>query len=763
MLAAPSAAAAAAAVLMVVLVSTLGTLVVAQSTSTTTTTGSPAAPGCAYTEWSPFGACAVQSDECVRVRVRSVLAATNTPATTTNATSTAAPCTNTNHVESCDPQSCAEEWCSLGEWSEWSPCSVSCGDGGMQFRSRRINTIPNVTCPHLQGEELQQTQPCPVIECPTPEVVAENGDLYLTVPDGNAVYFKEGDIVTSLDTLRDEIAMAVDELGDHQSGQLDLVRQFAADEIGLLRTAINDKAAQTLRTAKAYTDVAAADLEFNITAAAERLDGRIDTVQGRFLRELALLEDLVAHNLTVIDDKHGDGHESQAALITDLLADLADVQEDVASLVMSKADAADVQSEHASIRQELNAAVGTLNNRIDAIMTGLLPSTIAKPTAAATRSAVTITWQAPPSALPIIGYTIFYTVADGDEQEAEVPGDTTTFELTNLESGQSCTLAVAATNGLGAAPQRSTAVTVATSGLVAARRYHCQPGAWEVTSSPSIKTACSVQIPISEPTIIHATFTGHAICGSAWIYGAISVNGDIPTPGSHQSEAPAHTYTRTWETFGTDRVVAVDSGTATVELRLRFGSSSCQFNGGSMHVVAITGRQAGEDEAFACAPSVWGTSTGTQQYDFKPCTTAIHAPFSSSLFSFFTGHVVTSGAVYGAVEVDNTPRGPDIGTQRYAPAHSYTSGSDWNTFRAFRTENIDAFDGDANTPLQQYGTALQPLGPAHSYSPQWETFQNARAVVLDAGQHTVSFAFRCVNSGSLNGAGLQGYFIRYDE
>ena len=58
---------------------------------------------------------------------------------------------------------------------------------------------------------------------------------------------------------------------------------------------------------------------------------------------------------------------------------------------------------------------------------------------------------------------------------------------------------------------------------------------------------------------------------------------------------------------------------------------------------------------------------------------------------------------------------------------------------------------------------LQPLSLGHTYSTDWEVFQNGRAVVLNAGTYDFGMQFACSNTGFLNGAGMQGYYVRYGE
>ena len=69
-----------------------------------------------------------------------------------------------------DSRPCSEQPC-VGQWSCWSefgPCSVSCGDGGSRRRRRRCQRLPGVAV-SCHGNDTE-TLPCdgPLVPCPGP-------------------------------------------------------------------------------------------------------------------------------------------------------------------------------------------------------------------------------------------------------------------------------------------------------------------------------------------------------------------------------------------------------------------------------------------------------------------------------------------------------------------------------------------------------------------------------------------------------------------
>ena len=56
--------------------------------------------------------------------------------------------------------------CEYGEWSDWSPCSVTCGNG---TRTRTRGLLNNITKEESNNCDLEETEKCTALEktCPT--------------------------------------------------------------------------------------------------------------------------------------------------------------------------------------------------------------------------------------------------------------------------------------------------------------------------------------------------------------------------------------------------------------------------------------------------------------------------------------------------------------------------------------------------------------------------------------------------------------------
>ena len=53
--------------------------------------------------------------------------------------------------------------CEVGDWSTWSECSATCGNG-TETRNRNVTTIAlhqGKECPHLNESQVCHDQPCP--------------------------------------------------------------------------------------------------------------------------------------------------------------------------------------------------------------------------------------------------------------------------------------------------------------------------------------------------------------------------------------------------------------------------------------------------------------------------------------------------------------------------------------------------------------------------------------------------------------------------
>jgi hypothetical protein len=121
-------------------------------------------PTCALSSWSPWGACSKACDNGAspgvlrRVRVAIV-----------NNASSSAPVACTADLEetkTCNTQLCSSIPCAYAPWSSWSSCSLQCGFGGEQLRTRLPlrTSLPNDACvqPAAPGElpPTHETRPC---------------------------------------------------------------------------------------------------------------------------------------------------------------------------------------------------------------------------------------------------------------------------------------------------------------------------------------------------------------------------------------------------------------------------------------------------------------------------------------------------------------------------------------------------------------------------------------------------------------------------
>uniref|UniRef100_W5L0P0 Spondin-1 n=1 Tax=Astyanax mexicanus TaxID=7994 RepID=W5L0P0_ASTMX len=110
---------------------------------------------CIYSNWSPWSACSSSTcDKGRRMRQRMLKAQLDATV----------PCLHTQDFEPCMGPGCREEepsTCMLSEWISWSPCSASCGMG-MRSRERYIKQFPEdgSSC----REPTEETEKCVVNE-----------------------------------------------------------------------------------------------------------------------------------------------------------------------------------------------------------------------------------------------------------------------------------------------------------------------------------------------------------------------------------------------------------------------------------------------------------------------------------------------------------------------------------------------------------------------------------------------------------------------
>ena len=147
----------------------------------------PCPVDCVVSNWGAYSPCTVTCSTGTRTRSRSVI---------TNAQHGGVQCGNLTEVGACDAGPCPVD-CHVSEWGNWSACTESC-DGGAQTRSRSITTQSQnngTVCPDLQQTRDCNTQACPV-DCQV-SAWGNWGDCSLTCGD-NGLETRSRSVVTAV-------------------------------------------------------------------------------------------------------------------------------------------------------------------------------------------------------------------------------------------------------------------------------------------------------------------------------------------------------------------------------------------------------------------------------------------------------------------------------------------------------------------------------------------------------------------------------------
>lgn len=117
----------------------------------------PCPVDCKMGDWSGWSSCTAECGGGVRERARRVL---------THGSHTGQPCNEATQAEPCNAQACSLD-CDLGRWSEWSPCSASCGNG-TQHSERPVESpaVGTGTCPAADSSQRLRFQICGNEPCP---------------------------------------------------------------------------------------------------------------------------------------------------------------------------------------------------------------------------------------------------------------------------------------------------------------------------------------------------------------------------------------------------------------------------------------------------------------------------------------------------------------------------------------------------------------------------------------------------------------------
>eukprot|EP01012_Entosiphon_sulcatum_P049574 TRINITY_DN6820_c0_g1_i5.p1 TRINITY_DN6820_c0_g1~~TRINITY_DN6820_c0_g1_i5.p1 ORF type:complete len:1020 (+),score=28.13 TRINITY_DN6820_c0_g1_i5:698-3757(+) len=109
---------------------------------------------CVLSAWGPWETCSAECGGGQTVRHRTV----DVPAANGGA-----PCGSLSETAACNELKCPDVKCIVSDWSEWTPCSVTCG-GGTQSHNRIIVLRPTglERCPALEETRTCNELPCPV-------------------------------------------------------------------------------------------------------------------------------------------------------------------------------------------------------------------------------------------------------------------------------------------------------------------------------------------------------------------------------------------------------------------------------------------------------------------------------------------------------------------------------------------------------------------------------------------------------------------------
>jgi len=267
-----------------------------------------------------------------------------------------------------------------------------------------------------------------------------------------------------------------------------------------------------------------------------------------------------------------------------------------------------------------------------------------------------------------------------------------------------------------------------------AQEFHCRPGAWS-TAVNGLTAGCSTTISLNGPSIVVAMFAGHVMVAttSNWQYTSISLNGDFDltvdpccTMPGVAINAPAHTYSKTWESQRTARVKYFNGGTVTIAARF-LGSTVSTTNGYAVHGIAITNPSymnfLSAANSFQCASTTWQTNIPTNSR-FAACSSTFFLPYPSFVYSFFGGHEQQSSASSGAY-------------------------------------GMVAYDNDALGPQSNYGAYCA----AYSTDVLWESYSSGRVSTMQKGLRNASMSFYAPTTTAnafFNGGGLSGFYLPLD-
>jgi len=137
---------------------------------------------CEMSEWSGWSKCTADCEGGVRSRTRSLMVKPKNGGIS---------CNTAEETEACNTMSCDRD-CTLGRWTDWTPCSVACG-GGMQSRAKHV-MIPIRgfgKCPKESSRKRFRERECNTQDCVGDEICVANQDLVIAI-DGSGSVREDG-------------------------------------------------------------------------------------------------------------------------------------------------------------------------------------------------------------------------------------------------------------------------------------------------------------------------------------------------------------------------------------------------------------------------------------------------------------------------------------------------------------------------------------------------------------------------------------------
>ncbi len=132
---------------------TVGGAACPQTTDTEPCNVLPCDVDCEVSDWSLWSGCTTNCGPGFKSRSRSIKK---------QAGGKGNPCPDLTETADCGNKACPVN-CSVGEWSEWSPCDVSCGGAGTSRRRRNVLIHPangGLECPATEQVKICGSEPC---------------------------------------------------------------------------------------------------------------------------------------------------------------------------------------------------------------------------------------------------------------------------------------------------------------------------------------------------------------------------------------------------------------------------------------------------------------------------------------------------------------------------------------------------------------------------------------------------------------------------